>query len=137
MTVSIETGLTLLEEFRQKLSDAGIEAQCFLTGSTAFNGSGNDADIVAYAKEDMRDALHAYLCANFSHCGEGSYGMQEARSVWVRDQVNIIHAHTGEEAGAWANACVLCMDIVREGKQPISKELRVRIHKACRGEYLV
>ena len=136
MSVSIETGLTLLAEFRQSLIDNGIEAQSFITGSTAFNGSGNDVDVVVYTQNCTTD-LQQYLADNFDHCGEGSYGLAESRSVWVAGKLNVIHVHTADEAKAWSNACLLCVEYVESSGQHIPRELRVRIHQACRGELLV
>lgn len=135
MTVSIETGTRLLDQLRNDLVEMGVQVSAFLTGSTAFFGEGNDADIVLYTGEGDDARVWKYLSAEgFELCG-GGYNAGTGRTVLRCEDANVIWVFSSAEFDQWIDAYYVCKAIVREfGPEFLTKPLRACIHMAIRGE---
>ena len=109
-----------------------VLARTFLSGSCAIVGVGNDADVILYVEEKNRDKVRSLLEALFAPCSSKEYS-DDTRSAWRRGELNVIWVYSEEEYRDWLTAMLVCQGVVDEFGD-ISRNLRVMIHRAVRGE---
>lgn len=125
MTVHAEFGSELAEAAVLDYANTQVILEYHITGSVAFNGQGNDLDVVClvYALPSPCSTNSGWVL-----CGEESY---ESRGMFValrKGDVNLILCEDVEYYRAWATAKEVCTYLSKVYGTN-TRDVRVAIHK--------
>lgn len=125
MTVHAEFGSELAEAAVLDYTNTQVILEYFITGSVAFNGQGNDLDVVCLVR-----ALPPPCSTNSGWvlCGEESYESQGMFIALRKGDVNLILCEDAEYYRAWATAKEVCLYLSKVHSMT-TRDVRVAIHK--------